>query len=79
MPVPPRLVVWTDHALAKAELLNIARTDVEDAVLNGHPNRSRNTGAADWLIVWRGLAVAYNHPVNDDALTARVITIWRTI
>jgi hypothetical protein len=49
------LVVWTDHALAKTELLRIARADVEDAVLNGHRNRSRNTGAADWLIVSRGL------------------------
>jgi hypothetical protein len=73
------LVVWTDHALAKAELLNIARADVDDAVLNGHRNRSRNTGAADWLIVSRGLAIAYNHPVDDDVLMARVVTLWRTI
>jgi hypothetical protein len=75
----PRLVAWTDHALVKAEMLNIARADVEDAVLNEHRNRSKNTGAADWPVVTHGLAVAYNHPADDDALTARVVTIWRTI
>jgi hypothetical protein len=25
------------------------------------------------------LAIAYNHPVDDDVSTALVVTIWRTI
>jgi hypothetical protein len=49
----PRIVRFTDHALAKAELLGIARTDVELAVLKRHRERKRNTRAADWLIVAR--------------------------
>ena len=56
MPDAPRIVAWTDHALAKAQLMGITRIDVEDAVLEGHPSRSKNTGAADWLVVsgrWR--------------------------
>lgn len=28
----PPIVEWTDHALAKAQLLSIARADVEEAV-----------------------------------------------
>jgi hypothetical protein len=50
MPDAPRIVAWTDHALAKAQLLGITRIDVEDAVLEGHSSRSKNTGAADWLL-----------------------------
>ena len=70
------MVDWTDHALAKAQLLGIARADVEDAVLAQHERRSRNTGAADWLVVAGRLAVAYNYPA-DDELTALVVTLWR--
>jgi hypothetical protein len=56
------MVEWTDHALAKAQLLGIARADVRDAILAKHERRSRNTGAADWLVVSGRLAVAYNYP-----------------
>ncbi len=76
MPDGPRIVEWTDHALAKAQLLSIARADVEEAVLRGHERRSRNTGAADWLVVSGRLAVAYNYPAHDE-LTALVVTLWR--
>jgi hypothetical protein len=77
MPEPPSIVVWTDHALAKAQLLGVARMDVEDAVLEEHGNRSKNTGAADWLVVSGRLAIAYNHPADGDDLTARIVTLWR--
>lgn len=77
MPEAPRIVVWTDHALVKAQVLGIARADVEDAVLSGHESRSRNTGAADWLIVAGGLAIVYNHPAGDDELVALIVTLWR--
>lgn len=70
------MVEWTDHALAKAQILGIARADVEDAVLAQHERRSRNTGAADWLVVSGRLAVAYNYPMGDG-LTALVVTLWR--
>ena len=65
-----RLVVWTDHALVKAELLSVPRADIEHVVLTRHERRSRNTGAADWLVVAGRLAVAYNHPADGDELTA---------
>ncbi len=74
----PRLVRFTDHALAKAELLRIPTSDIEQAVLERHRRRTRNTGAADWLIVVGPLAIAYNHPDGDDVLVARVVTLWRT-
>jgi hypothetical protein len=50
------LVVWTDHALVKAQMLGLASTDVEEALLGRHAQRTHNTGAADWLIraaAWR--------------------------
>ena len=77
-PVPPapRIVAWTDHAVTKANFLGIARTDIEDAVLVRHRERSRNTGAADWLLVSGRIAIAYNHPAGDE-LTALIVTIWR--
>jgi hypothetical protein len=74
----PRMVRFTDHALAKAELLGIPRTDIESAVLERHRDRRRNTRAADWLIVAGRLAIAYNHPDSDDDLVALVVTLWRT-
>jgi len=72
----PTIVVWTDHALAKAQLLGIGLADVEDAVLADHEKRTRNTGAADWLLRSGRLAIAYNYP-DDDYLAARVVTLWR--
>jgi len=74
----PHIVRFTDHARAKAELLGIARADVEEAVLERHSQRKRNSRAADWLVVTVRLAIAYNHPDGDDELAARVVTLWRT-
>jgi hypothetical protein len=70
------MVVWTDHALVKAQVLGIARSQVDDVVLMRHDRRSRNTGAADWLLISGRLAIAYNHPAGDE-LAALVVTIWR--
>jgi hypothetical protein len=72
----PTTVLWTDHALVKAQLLGISRSDVEDAILTGHDRRVRNVRAADWLVQSGRLVVAYNHP-EGDALTALVVTLWR--
>lgn len=73
----PRIIRWTDHAVAKAELLGIARADVEDAVLRGHGGRRANTGGADWLVRSGRIVVAYNHPAGPDRLAALVVTVWR--
>jgi hypothetical protein len=72
----PRIVAWSDHAIVKASLLGIARADIEDVVLTGHRERSRNTGAADWLLVSGRIVIAYNHPAGDE-LTALIVTVWR--
>lgn len=58
----PRMVDWSDHALVKAEMLDVSRADVERVVLEAHVRRTRNTGAADWLVGEGRLTVAYNHP-----------------
>ncbi len=72
----PTTVLWTDHALAKAQFLGIPRSDVEDAILEHHDRRVRNARAADWLVRSGRLVVAYNHPAGDE-LTALVVTLWR--
>ncbi len=78
MPAPkPQIVTWTDHALAKAGLLGIARAEVEEAIFTGRPRRTRNTRSADWLLKVGRLAIAYNHPDQGDELGARVVTLWR--
>lgn len=72
----PTSVLWTDHALVKAQLLGIPRSEVEDAILENHNRRVRNARAADWLVRTGHLVVAYNHPAGDE-LTAVVVTLWR--
>lgn len=61
-PAVPRNVVWSDHARVKAQILGVARSDVQDAILDGHQDRARNTGAAEWPLTVGRLAVAYNRP-----------------
>ncbi len=69
----PHAIRWTDHALAKAQSLGMARTDVEEAVLQHHAERQANSGAAGWIVKMRRIVVAYDHPDGDDPLIARVI------
>lgn len=76
MPGPIR-VAWTDHALVKARALDIAHADVEAVVLEEHPARRRNAGAARWRVSSGRLVVLYDHPDGDDETTARVVTVWR--
>jgi hypothetical protein len=73
----PHVVVWTDHALVKAQVLGVPRVELEDALLSSHARRVRNTRAADWLLTIGRLEVAYNHPDEGDDVTARIVTIWR--
>ncbi len=77
MPRAPVRLDWSDHALAKAELLGLARADVEEAVRSGHARRARNPKSADWLVRFGRHVVAYNHPDGDDPEAARVVTVWR--
>jgi alkylation response protein AidB-like acyl-CoA dehydrogenase len=77
MPADPRIVHWSDHALAKAELLGFARADVEQIVLAGHRRRTSNSGAADWLTEAGRLVVAYNHPDGGDEIAALIVSLWR--
>jgi hypothetical protein len=37
----------------------------------------RNAGAADWQVVVGPWVVAYDHPADDDATKARIVTLWR--
>jgi hypothetical protein len=63
------LIVWTDHALVKAQMLGLALTDVEERLLSSHAQRTSNTGAADWLIRSGGLAVRTTiPPMTSSAL-----------
>jgi len=77
MPIGPVCVVWTDHALAKALLLGVARSWVEELVLERHANRERNHGAAQWRLTVDRMVIVYDCPDGDDRLTARVVTLWR--
>jgi hypothetical protein len=77
MPPAPRRVRWTDHALEKAAMLGIARTDVEHALIEQHHRRRRNARSADWLLSAGRLVIAYDHPDDADVTSARVITLWR--
>lgn len=77
VPPGPRVIRWTDHAIAKAHALGVTQADVEAVVLEHHGKRRANTGAAAWLLIVGRLVVAYDHPDHDDFVAARVVTIWR--
>ena len=77
MPLAPRRVRWTDHALEKAALLGIARSDVERVVVERHRTRRRNARSADWMVTSGRLVIAYDHPDHHDVITARIVTLWR--
>jgi hypothetical protein len=78
MPRAPSRVNWSDHALTKAELLGLARADLEETVLSAHGRRARNPRSADWLVSFGQYVIAYNHPDGDDPEAARIVTVWRT-
>lgn len=61
------------NALVKAQIFGIAWADIEGSALEGHERRGRNAGGADWLLRVGRLAIAYNHPVDGDDPTARVV------
>jgi hypothetical protein len=74
----PRRITWSEHALAKARFLGFAATDVEEAVLERHGERLRNSGEGDWKLVVGRLVVVYDHLDREgDSSTAQIITLWR--
>lgn len=77
MPASPSAVRWTDHALAKAQVLGIARADIEFAVLEKHNRRQRNAGAGGWKLRAGNIVIVYDHPDQGDPTVARLITLWR--
>ena len=52
-------------------------TDIEDAVLRKHDERTANSGAADWLLRVGPWCIAYDYPSDDDSTTAQIVTLWR--
>ncbi len=73
----PVVVRWTAHAWARAESLGVTRSDIEDALEEGHGRRRVNPREADWLLDVGRLTVAYNHPYDGDEFAALVVTVWR--
>jgi hypothetical protein len=73
----PSVVVFTLHAEQRALERRISLTEAADAVLGGHHRRVRNPGEADWLLRYRGMAIAYNWPDGEDTATGLVISLWR--
>jgi hypothetical protein len=77
LPLSPSIVVWTEHAEAKAALLGLPVTDIESFVLEHHSARLANHRAGDWMVRTNRLAVVYNYPDADDKTAARIVTLWR--
>jgi hypothetical protein len=73
----PVSISWTQHALAKAQMLGFARHDVEIALLDHHEKRRRNPGQAAWQLMAGRLVIVYEHPDGEDPLSARIVTLWR--
>jgi hypothetical protein len=57
--------------------VDYAQRDVEAALLERHGGRRWNAGQADWQLVVGRLVIVYEYPDGDDALVARIVTVWR--
>lgn len=73
--------IWTDHAELRLGERGLTRSEVEEAVREGHPIREVNQGDADWRVYGlrsdgRKFAVLYDNPVRGDAGAARVVSAW---
>jgi hypothetical protein len=73
----PARLIWTDHAVVKAQVLGFALNDVERALMDNHERRRRNRGPADWRLTVGRLVILYDYPDRGDASVARIITLWR--
>ncbi|MGH2984567.1 MAG: hypothetical protein ACRDK5_09995 [Solirubrobacterales bacterium] len=73
MPTRPRRVRWTAHASAKADLLGVPRSDVEDAIIGHYQKRTRNPGAAEWRVRSGRFVIAFEHPDRGDETTAHPV------
>lgn len=73
----PRRVVFTDHAAERAARYAVPAVEVADVLLQEHPRRQVNPGAAEWRVRRRALVVVYDWPDGDDETTARVVSLWR--
>jgi hypothetical protein len=76
--------VWTSHALLRLDERRLTRSDIEQAIRDGHGGREVNEGEADWLI--EGITAhgvpfeaIYDHPAGDDETTARIVSAWRVV
>lgn len=74
--------IWTEHAEFRRGQRRLGRSDVEQAIRDGHANRQVNDGRAEWLISGRtpdGIAfeAIYDHPHGSDQGTARIVSVWR--
>jgi hypothetical protein len=74
--------IWTSHALLRLDQRQLTRSDIEQAIRNGHDGRQVNQGEADWLIasltpLGVPFEAIYDHPVGGDEETVRVISAWR--
>jgi hypothetical protein len=77
MPRDPISVRWTDDALAKAQQIGFTRANIEAVLRDGHQDRRRNDGDAQWRLTVGRLIIAYEYPDEDDPLVARTVTVWR--
>ena len=73
--------VWTGHAELLLGERGLTRSEVEDAVREGHPMREVNQGDADWRVYGvrsdgRKFAVVYDNPAHGNASAARVVSAW---
>lgn len=73
--------VWTDHAELRLGERGLTRSEVEDAIREGHPVREPNRGDADWRVYGersdgRRFAAIYDNPIQGDASVARIVSAW---
>jgi hypothetical protein len=74
-------IIWTVHAEDRLRKRLLDRTEIEQAICSGHHIPRINRGQADWIAHGicadgRRFSVAYDHPLQDDFRTARVVTVW---
>lgn len=74
--------IWTEHAEMRLDERRLTRSEVEQAIRDGHVNRQVNDGRAEWLVSGKtadgtAFEAIYDHPHGDEDAAVRIVSVWR--
>lgn len=74
--------VWTEHAESRRIERRLGRSEIENAIRDGHFERLENDGRAQWLVQGRSeegrpFEAIYDSPHEGDPDAVRIVSVWQ--